>query len=68
MHVQRRAEELLMEEGSASIHDLSIWMEASFAEAQERAVADAGDIPSTSEEELERLVSEWLRKARTRSP
>jgi len=53
-----------MEEGSASIHDLSIWMEASFAEAQERAVADAVDAPATSEAELEQMVGDALRKSR----
>ena len=65
---QKRAAELLAEEGSASVNDLVSEMEASFAETQERAGADAGDIPSTSEEELDRLVRESLRKARTRSP
>lgn len=65
---QKRAAELLAEEGSASIHNLVSEMETSFAEAHERAGVDAGDIPSTSEEELERLVRESLRKARTRSP
>ncbi len=65
---QARAEELLVEVGRASIHDLFSGMEASFAEAQESAGAKDEDIPSTSGEELERLVRESLRKAWPRSP
>lgn len=61
---QARAKELLAEEGSASIRDLVSGMEASFAGAQERVVADAGDVPPTSEAELEKLVGEVLRKGR----
>jgi len=57
------AEELLAEDGSASIHDLISEMEASFAEAQERTVADAGDAPTTSEAELEHMVGDALRKS-----
>ncbi len=62
-----RAEELLAEKRSTSIRDLASGMEASFAGAQERVVADAGDVPPTSEAELEKLVGEARRKARLRN-
>jgi antitoxin (DNA-binding transcriptional repressor) of toxin-antitoxin stability system len=45
-------------------------MEASFARTQDRARADGEDAPETSEEELESLVGEAVRRARrkTRTP
>jgi len=65
---QARAEELLAEEGGTSVPDLASEMEASFAKAQERAGAEGGDVAATSEEELENLVGDALRKARPWDP
>jgi hypothetical protein len=42
-------------------------MEASFARTQERARAEGGDAPETSEEELESLVGEAARTARRKA-
>ena len=42
-------------------------MEASFARTQERARADREDAPATSEEELESLVGEAIRRARRKT-
>jgi hypothetical protein len=39
-------------------------MEASFAAAQERAHAEGEGAPATSEEEIETLVGEAIRKSR----
>lgn len=62
---QKRATELLTEEERASIRDLVSEMEASFAETQERAGMKSGDVPPTSEAELEKLVRDALRKSRS---
>jgi hypothetical protein len=60
----KRAEELLAEEGSPTIQNLVSEVEASFVKVQERAGSERGDGPVTSEDELESLVGEVLRKVR----
>src|SRR5918912_3492273 len=42
-------------------------MEASFARAQERARAEGGDAPETSEEEIQSLVKDAIRTARRKA-
>src|SRR5881398_3208252 len=51
----------------ALLHLLVEEMGASFERSQERAGSQRGDVPATSEEELEALVGEAVKKARRRN-
>jgi len=51
----------------ALLHLLVEEMGASFDRSQVRARSQRGDVPSTSEEELEALVGEVVKKARRRN-
>jgi antitoxin (DNA-binding transcriptional repressor) of toxin-antitoxin stability system len=51
----------------ALLHLLVEEMGSSFERAQERARSQRGDVPATSEEELEALVGEAVKKARRRN-
>lgn len=51
----------------ALLHLLVEEMGSSFERAQERARSQRGDVPATSEEELETLVGEAVKKARKRN-
>jgi antitoxin (DNA-binding transcriptional repressor) of toxin-antitoxin stability system len=52
---------------SALLHLLIEEMESSFAQAKKRARSQRGEVPMSSEEELEALVGDAVRKARRRS-
>lgn len=51
----------------ALLHLLVDEMGSSFERSQERARSQRGDVPATSEEELEALVGEAVKRARRRS-
>ena len=51
----------------ALLHLLVEEMGSSFARSKERALSQQGDIPTSSEEELEALVGEAVKKARRRN-
>ena len=52
---------------SALLHLLIEEMESSFAQVKKRARSQQGEIPMSSEEELEALVGDAVKKARRRS-
>jgi hypothetical protein len=63
---RKRAGALSAEETGSSVRGLISEMYASFVEAQNSAAAKGEDRRETSEEELEGLIGEALRRARKR--
>ncbi|HEX8136370.1 MAG TPA: hypothetical protein VF544_02150 [Pyrinomonadaceae bacterium] len=62
--IRERVDALLAERRGASVRDLVSEMEASFAAAQERAHAEGEGAPAASDEEIEALVGEAIRRSR----